>query len=138
MGEFALLGFVLISSAIRRTPQARTCDGGGEGLGETPEDVACSGVLRRQRGEVLGEELNRRSWTHDAELSCVVVDARRDSTRARRSGRPRRGSAVLARDVRIRLASEHLGMDRGERAADLIDPSNWFDAFAASAARLDA
>ena len=67
--------------------------------------------------------INLRSWTYDSELSCAVV------------GRAPDGS-FLAQRLRLDLAREHL--DRAECAdADLRDPQVAFDAFAASARRLD-
>jgi phosphatidylserine/phosphatidylglycerophosphate/cardiolipin synthase-like enzyme len=72
------------------------------------------------------DNFNRRSWTHDSELSAVVLDA------------------DYALDLRLTLAAEHL--DRlGEVAegglrevmADCIDPAGHYDAYAASATRLE-
>ena len=62
---------------------------------------------------------NRRSWTHDSELACAVLDA----------------DDVFARDVRLRLLREHL-----DRAADgsedgaLADPATAVGEIIASAA----
>ncbi len=73
------------------------------------------------------DNFNRRSWTHDSELSAVVLD--RD----------------YALDLRLTLAAEHL--DRlqevaagglHEVMADCADPAGLYDAYAASAARLEA
>jgi phosphatidylserine/phosphatidylglycerophosphate/cardiolipin synthase-like enzyme len=69
---------------------------------------------------VGSDNLNRRSWTHDSEICCAVVDLDRK----------------LARETRVRLAREHLGDD--DAGLDLDDPVQWFHAFRASAARLDA
>src|SRR5262249_20050887 len=66
---------------------------------------------------------NRRSWTHDSELSCAVLD----------------DEGVFARDLRLRLMREHL-----DRAADgsedsgLGDPESAVREIAAAAQALDA
>jgi phosphatidylserine/phosphatidylglycerophosphate/cardiolipin synthase-like enzyme len=71
------------------------------------------------------DNLNRRSWTHDSELSCVVVD----------------GSAPdhspYARRLRLTLAAEHLDRDV-EAMDDCLDGPGLFKAFAETAAALDA
>ena len=75
------------------------------------------------------DNFNRRSWTHDSELSAVVVD---------RAGE-------YARRLRLTLAAEHLDrdvrdLDEGivEGIADCVEPADMFATYAASAARLDA
>jgi phosphatidylserine/phosphatidylglycerophosphate/cardiolipin synthase-like enzyme len=68
--------------------------------------------------------VNRRSWTYDSELSCAVL------------GRAP-GGECLARDLRLALAREHLDRAEGDDAG-LRDTRGAFDAFAASASRLDA
>jgi len=73
------------------------------------DDWACVG----------SDNANRRSWTHDSELSAAVWDA----------------SSELARDLRGRLAAEHLALTPGQ---DVPDQDGLFAAFASSAARLDA
>ena len=67
------------------------------------------------------DNFNRRSWTHDSELSAVVVD--------------RAGS--YARDLRLTLAAEHLDRSAGE-LDDCVDPAAMFEAYARSASALDA
>jgi phosphatidylserine/phosphatidylglycerophosphate/cardiolipin synthase-like enzyme len=73
------------------------------------------------------DNFNRRSWTHDSELSAVVLDE------------------DYARDLRLTLAAEHLDRlpeveERGLREvmADCVDPADMYDAYAAAAARLQA
>jgi phosphatidylserine/phosphatidylglycerophosphate/cardiolipin synthase-like enzyme len=76
---------------------------------------------------VGSDNFNRRSWTHDSELSCVVLDG------------------DYARSLRLILAAEHL--DRLTKVAaeglehvmaDCVEPAGIFDAYAESADRLDA
>ena len=75
--------------------------------------------------------LNRRSWTHDSELSCAVTESADD--RATPHADDRRPFAL---DLRLRLASEHLGRVASD-TSDLLDPVAMFKAFADSAAMLD-
>ncbi|HEX4528066.1 MAG TPA: phospholipase D-like domain-containing protein [Acidimicrobiia bacterium] len=82
------------------------------------------------------DNLNRRSWTHDSELSCAVIDTRLDDREPSDPGGLGDGARVLARDTRIRLAAEHLG--RGADDAELVDPKSWFEALRAGADALDA
>ncbi len=104
---------------------------------------------------VGSDNFNRRSWTHDSELSAVVVDE------ASPPGAP--GISAYARRLRLVLAAEHLDREVGtarfpgdtghllapdrsvdvddaalhEVMADCVDEHGMFDAYAASAARLD-
>jgi phosphatidylserine/phosphatidylglycerophosphate/cardiolipin synthase-like enzyme len=73
------------------------------------------------------DNFNRRSWTHDSELSAVVLD----------------GDYAL--DLRLTLAAEHLDRlddvasgDLREVMADCVEPSSLYDVYAASADRLEA
>jgi phosphatidylserine/phosphatidylglycerophosphate/cardiolipin synthase-like enzyme len=73
------------------------------------------------------DNFNRRSWTHDSELSAVVLDR------------------TYATDLRLVLAAEHLdrlpdvpGRGLSEVMSDCVDPAGMYDAYAASAARLQA
>lgn len=72
------------------------------------------------------DNFNRRSWTHDSELSAVVVDE----------------AGEYAERLRLTLAAEHLDRDPAEIDADgmrdCVDPREMFATFADSAARLDA
>jgi phosphatidylserine/phosphatidylglycerophosphate/cardiolipin synthase-like enzyme len=77
-------------------------------------------VIDDEWAAVGSDNLSLRSWTHDSELACVVVDT---------DGR-------YARDLRLRLAREHLGRADGDDE-DLRDPARFADVFARSAAALD-
>jgi phosphatidylserine/phosphatidylglycerophosphate/cardiolipin synthase-like enzyme len=70
---------------------------------------------------VGSDNVSLRSWTFDSELTCAVIDE---------AGR-------YPRDLRLRLAREHLDRADGDDA-DLRDPDGMFDAFAASAQKLEA
>jgi phosphatidylserine/phosphatidylglycerophosphate/cardiolipin synthase-like enzyme len=76
---------------------------------------------------VGSDNFNRRSWTHDSELSCVVLNP------------------DYAQSLRLTLAAEHLdrlaqveaeGLDHV--MADCIEPAGLLEAYSASADRLDA
>ena len=82
------------------------------------------------------DNLNRRSWTHDSELSIAVLDAAHDDREPADPGGLGDGARVFARDLRLSLWREHLDRGAGEPEDDLIDPDRAFAAFAASAQAL--
>jgi phosphatidylserine/phosphatidylglycerophosphate/cardiolipin synthase-like enzyme len=91
------------------------------------------------------DNVNLRSWSYDSELSCAVLDEVADP-------RPPYGALRFARDLRLTLMSEHLDLGPATENPDpdpdpdpvsegphpLCEPVAAFEAFAASAARLEA
>jgi phosphatidylserine/phosphatidylglycerophosphate/cardiolipin synthase-like enzyme len=69
---------------------------------------------------VGSDNFNLRSWTHDSELCCAIVD----------------GDGGLARPLRLALMREHLDRAEGDDA-DLSEPQSAFAAIARTADDLD-
>jgi phosphatidylserine/phosphatidylglycerophosphate/cardiolipin synthase-like enzyme len=79
---------------------------------------------------VGSDNFNRRSWTHDSELSCAVID---------QPGQPgqdgvRHGTGTYAHALRTALSREHLG---GAADGELDSADGTFEAFRRAAARLE-
>ncbi|MGI8407522.1 MAG: phospholipase D family protein [Actinomycetota bacterium] len=72
------------------------------------------------------DNVNLRSWTHDSELSCSVIDETLDEREPKDPGGLGDGARRFARDLRLELWREHLG---GADGADLIDPTQGFHTF---------
>ncbi|MDP9242227.1 MAG: phospholipase D-like domain-containing protein, partial [Actinomycetota bacterium] len=96
----------------------------------TPIYVHAKAVVADDVLAVVGSDnINRRSWTHDSELSVAITE---DGGASSAQGGPR-DAAGFARDLRLRLWHEHLGRD-----ADIPDdPKEAFDLWRRSAAALD-
>jgi phosphatidylserine/phosphatidylglycerophosphate/cardiolipin synthase-like enzyme len=85
---------------------------------------------------VGSDNLNRRSWTHDSEISCSIIDATPDGRSPADPGGLGDQARRLARDTRLHLWREHLGR-AGDIDADLLESADGFAAFSKSAADLD-
>ena len=77
---------------------------------------------------VGSDNLNRRSWSHDSELSIAVLDSELDAREPCDPAGLGDGTRAFARDLRLRLWREHLDRD-AEDTADLLDPREAFAAF---------
>ncbi len=78
------------------------------------------------------DNFNRRSWTHDSEVSIAIVDGARDQRLPLDPAGLGDGARVLARTTRLALWTEHLGDDVP------VDPTAGAASLASCAARLDA
>ncbi|WP_448642157.1 phospholipase D family protein [Geodermatophilus sp. URMC 63] len=88
---------------------------------------------------VGSDNFNRRSWTHDSELSSAVLDTTLDPREPRDPAGAGDGARTFARDLRLELAREHT--DRaadGSEDADLLDPEAFVAALEHAADELDA
>ena len=84
---------------------------------------------------VGSDNFNRRSWTHDSELTAAILDSRRDGREPRDPAGLGDGARRFARELRLELWREHLDRDDDD---GLIDPDDAFEAVRSSAAALDA
>jgi phosphatidylserine/phosphatidylglycerophosphate/cardiolipin synthase-like enzyme len=88
---------------------------------------------------VGSDNFNRRSWTHDSELSSAVLDTTLDQREPRDPGGHGDGARTFARDLRLELAREHLDRaDDGSQDADLVDPERFVATVERAAADLQA
>ncbi|MER5928160.1 phospholipase D-like domain-containing protein [Streptomyces mirabilis] len=134
-----LLGRIRALEVLRRAGGDRVAVYSLENHAGTPVYVhAKVCVIDDVWASVGSDNVNRRSWTHDSELSCAVVDETRDSREPMDPGGLGDGARVFARELRLSLNLEHLDRDGDGEAAALCDPGRAFAAYADSAAALDA
>ena len=70
---------------------------------------------------VGSDNFNRRSWSHDSEIACSVIDEERDTRAPADPAGLGDGARKFARDLRLQLWREHLGRADGDDR-DLVDP----------------
>jgi phosphatidylserine/phosphatidylglycerophosphate/cardiolipin synthase-like enzyme len=83
---------------------------------------------------VGSDNMNRRSWTHDSELSIAVFDDERDDREPLDPGGRGDGARVFARALRLELTREHLEAEKDE---GLLDPVETFERWRERAHTLD-
>lgn len=85
---------------------------------------------------VGSNNFNTRSWTHDSELVCAVLDAERDGRAPADPGGLGDGARGFARRLRLELMREHLGL--GDDDTAILDPDAAADVVRTRATELDA
>ncbi len=106
-----------------------------ENAAGTPVYVHAKVVVVDDVWAMIGSDnLNRRSWTHDSELSCAVLDATKDEREPRDPAGLGDGARVFARELRLRLWREHLELDTA--GDDVVDPASAYAAMRAQAMNL--
>ena len=124
-------------STIRAAGGDRVAVYGVENHSGTPVYVHAKVCIVDDVWATIGSDnFNRRSWTHDSELSAAVLDTTRDGREPRDPAGLGDGARTYARDLRLALHREHL--DRGDDNAGLVDPLAAFAALRVSAAALQA
>jgi phosphatidylserine/phosphatidylglycerophosphate/cardiolipin synthase-like enzyme len=85
---------------------------------------------------VGSDNFNRRSWSHDSEIACAVLDQERDAREPIDPAGLGDGARKYARDLRLELWREHLGRAKGDDHG-LLDPVEAVAAFRATAEALE-
>jgi phosphatidylserine/phosphatidylglycerophosphate/cardiolipin synthase-like enzyme len=82
------------------------------------------------------DNFNVRSWTNDSEVTCAVVDETRDEREPADLSAHGDGARRLARELRLQLWSEHLGVPADDKR--LLDPVEGVELWRRTAEALDA
>jgi phosphatidylserine/phosphatidylglycerophosphate/cardiolipin synthase-like enzyme len=123
---------------LRRAGGSRVAVYDLENEAGTPIYVHAKAVVVDDVWAMVGSaNLNRRSWTHDSEIACAVLDERPDDREPTDPGGLGDRARVFARELRLRLWREHLGRGPGDHG-DLLDPAGGFGVWQATAAHLQA
>jgi phosphatidylserine/phosphatidylglycerophosphate/cardiolipin synthase-like enzyme len=85
---------------------------------------------------VGSDNFNRRSWSHDSEIACAVIDEEHDGREPADPAGLGDGARKFARDLRLQLWREHLGRAAGDDA-DLVDPTEAVARFKQAALALE-
>ena len=85
---------------------------------------------------VGSDNFNRRSWSHDSEIACSVIDEERDVREPIDPAGLGDGARKFARDLRLQLWREHLGRADGDDR-DLLDPAEAVAKFREAALALE-
>jgi phosphatidylserine/phosphatidylglycerophosphate/cardiolipin synthase-like enzyme len=81
------------------------------------------------------DNFNRRSWTHDSEVTCAIVDATPDQREPQDLPAGGLRARRLPRDLRLQLWAEHLGLSTDDPR--LLDPVEGFELWRRSADALE-
>jgi phosphatidylserine/phosphatidylglycerophosphate/cardiolipin synthase-like enzyme len=129
------VGQLEILDRLRRTAGDRVAVYDLENELATPVYVHAKVVVIDDVFAAIGSDnMNRRSWTHDSELSIGVIDDERDTREPADPGGLGYGARVFARELRLRLWREHLGRDDDE---GLLDPLEGFEAWRRAAVEVE-
>jgi phosphatidylserine/phosphatidylglycerophosphate/cardiolipin synthase-like enzyme len=121
-------------STMRAAGGDRVAVYGIENASGTPVYVHAKVCIVDDTWATIGSDnFNRRSWTHDSELTAAVLDDTRDPRTPRDPGGLGDGARTYARNLRLQLLREHL--DRSDNDG-LVDPLGAFDELSRSATAL--